>query len=167
MFNQLLIVILSLCTALHAAPKKKRGPQDTLMSKLEKDRRLTRFVEYLKQGEFQELLNGNVYLTIFAPVNSAFESLASDRQQPDKIQRLMKEHMLPRKYSKAQLMRAMERTKTKSGIATLIDASRLTFTESSGRITVHGPRNSVMILEGDIVTKNGVIHIVDGVLRVP
>jgi len=110
-------------------------------------------------GGLVSTLKGNGPFTVFAPVNAAFAALGTDKLEvllnpanQALLQKILTYHVVPGNVRAADLVNGA-RVTTVEGTQVTIDLSGAT------------PRvNGANIIATDIVTENGVIHLIDGVL---
>lgn len=110
------------------------------------DASLSRFVEAVRSAGLEPVLHGPDLLTILAPANDAFRAGESAADSVAK-------QILRGAYTEAEL-RSSPSIKTLNGTEARI-------TRDGGELRVGGVR----ILRSDIECTNGVIHVVDGVVR--
>ncbi len=110
-------------------------------------------------GDLVATLQGEGPFTVFAPVNAAFEALGTDQldvllaaENQALLQKILTYHVI------ADDIRAEELTD--GAMVTTVEGSELTF-DLSGDVPMV---NGASIIATDIVTENGVIHLIDGVL---
>jgi len=110
-------------------------------------------------GELVETLKGEGPFTVFAPVEAAFEALGTERLDvlldPANLallQKVLTYHVVPGDVRAADLSDGLS-------VAT-VEGSELAFGLSGATPRVNG----AAIVAADVVTENGVIHLVDGVL---
>jgi uncharacterized surface protein with fasciclin (FAS1) repeats len=145
-----------------AAPEA--GPQaeaDTLTIDhvLRTDDRFSSLVAALDSAGLDSTLRTDGPYTLFAPPNSAFDELppgtlpALLNERPDRLQEVLRQHIVPQRAAIAGQAGAWS-VPTLSG-----DSLRLTVTDTS--VTIRNAR----VVDFDIETANGLIHVVDRVLR--
>ncbi len=97
-------------------------------------------------------------LTLFAPTNDAFaafgDTLPSD---PGTLIPLLQAHAAPGRVLAADLSDGQMLT-TLSGVTLTVEVEGST-------VRLVGPNNTVTVVTADIRTSNGVVHLIDGVLR--
>ena len=128
-----------------------------VMQTLVSDPTLTTFVMAVKNLKMVGYLSGNGPFTVFAPTNEAFAALPEEvvtelfsKNQED-LEVLIKYHILAQEwYSKDMI--DDQRKKTLNGVSIRCDRSQ--------GLMINGGD----VLESDIITSNGIIHIVDAIL---
>ncbi|MDN7025986.1 fasciclin domain-containing protein [Methanoculleus sp. FWC-SCC1] len=112
---------------------------------------LTRFVDAVRAAGLQDLLSGEGPFTVFAPTNEAFGKV-SGRFRP-----AMQNHVVRARISTADIrQQGTMRIGTVGG-----DAIAVAWSPDAGQLTVEDAR----IIQADIAATNGVIHIVDYLIR--
>jgi len=114
------------------------------------------------QTDFLGALSGSDFLTVFAPVDDAFQSLLDDN--PDfndlsdipNLENVLLYHVVSGNFQSSQLSDGMN-------IPTLLDGQGYVFNANETSLATTSQQN-VTISTTDIQTTNGVIHIVDSVL---
>ena len=140
--------------------------QATMMNIVETaaaDGRFTTLVTALKAAQLDGNLSGPGPFTVFAPTDDAFkklpggtvESLLKD-PQGYYLKKMLLYHVVNRELKAADIMR-LGSINTVQGQSLLIDVS-------NGMIFVNGDAE---VITTDIVTSNGVIHVIDTVLNPP
>ncbi len=103
-------------------------------------------------------LTGDDPFTLFAPDDSAFASLDADEltsllADPDQLRDTLRNHVVTDRLLAADL--------PSEGTLTSVGGLELEFDMSGDRPTVNG----IEIVRTDLSTENGVVHVIDGVLR--
>jgi uncharacterized surface protein with fasciclin (FAS1) repeats len=119
---------------------------------------LTTLVTAIKAAELVETLKGEGPFTVFAPANTAFVKLSAgtlgdllDIESKEKLVATLTYHVLAGKLMAADITK-LNKAKTVQGNYLVID--------TSDGIKV----NNAAVIQTDIVTSNGVIHIIDAVV---
>jgi len=126
------------------------------------DPRFTALVSAITAADLGATLSGEGPFTVFAPVNEAFAAVETDVQallaNPDKapLRRVLGYHVVPGRLMAADLAGQTETPATVAG-------PTLPLTASGQSVLVGG----ATVIQADIVVGNGVIHVIDGVLRPP
>ena len=113
-------------------------------------------VEAVKAAELVETLKGEGPFTVFAPTDAAFaklpegtlEALLADKA---KLTAILTYHVVPGKVMAADVVK-LKSAKTVQGQAVKINAGQGVMVDSAN------------VVKTDIVTSNGVIHVIDSVL---
>ena len=110
-------------------------------------------------GDLVTTLKGAGPFTVFAPINAAFEALGTDQldvllapENQALLQKVLTYHVISGDVRAADLV--------DGGSATTVEGSEVMFDLSGPTPMVNGAN----IIATDIVTENGVIHLIDGVL---
>ncbi len=125
--------------------------------------RLSALVAALDAAGLLEALDGPGPLTLFAPVNPAFEGIPAaelDALLTDSA--ALNSVLLYHAVAGARLSRA---DLAEAGEETTIEGHRLTFAERGRRLTINGGHATVIC--ADVATANGTIHLIDAVLMPP
>ncbi len=117
-------------------------------------------VKAVKAAGLVDTLKGEGPFTVFAPTDSAFAKIPKEKLEAllrDKkaLAAVLTYHVVPGKVMAADVVR-LTSTKTAQGMP-------LRIASGPGGVTINGVR----VLKTDIVCKNGVIHVIDGVLLPP
>jgi uncharacterized surface protein with fasciclin (FAS1) repeats len=133
-------------------------PRDTIRQVATTTPELRTLVSLSETANLGATLDGPGPYTVFAPVNSAFAALTPEQMAPllapenrVLLTRLLAHHVVPGRILAAQLAEGQ--------LLTTLDGRALTVARD-GSTRIDGAR----ILTPDIVTANGVVHLVDGVL---
>lgn len=119
-------------------------------------------VSLIKEAGLVKTLSGKGPFTVFAPTNAAFkkvpaETLAALKADPAKLKAVLTYHVVPG-------------TVPASKVVTLNGKNVKTVEGSTVKITVRGKSvkvNDATVTRTDIRAKNGVIHVINGVLIPP
>ncbi len=120
----------------------------------------TTLVAAVKAAGLVETLKGKGPFTVFAPTNSAFDKLPAGTveslikpENKAKLTGILTYHVVPGAYKAADIKEGMT-LKTVQG-------EMLTFTMKDGKWWING---TSMVTIADVVSSNGVTHVIDGVL---
>jgi hypothetical protein len=115
---------------------------------------LTAFVQLLERADLEAALAGEEKVTVFAPVDGAFEDLPQDparwaaRVEESELRKFVRAHIVPgRQYGSSNLPETM---KTAEG--------NLSADYEQGRLVIGG---RATVLKGDLSAGNGTLHLVD------
>lgn len=122
----------------------------TVMQKLKSNSETSGFAKALEESEINEKLNGSGPFTLFAPSNSAFNSLSSVQKSNDN---LLLNHIFTGLATKRSLSVMSE--------VTCLSGENLKIESSGQDISI----NEIRIVETNIKADNGVIHIIGGVIN--
>lgn len=117
-------------------------------------------VTAVKAAELVDTLKGDGPFTVFAPTDDAFakvpkENLEALLKDKKALAGVLTYHVVSGKVLAADVVK-MDSAKTVQG-------KSLTIVTKDGKVTVNG----VNVVKTDILCKNGVIHVIDGVLLPP
>lgn len=119
-------------------------------------------VTAIKAADLVEVLQQDGPFTVFAPTNDAFDALPDGTldmllqpENKDKLKKVLTYHVVSGKVTAEQAMN-LEAADT-------VEGSNLTLMTSSGKVMV----NDATVVKADIMTSNGVIHVIDKVLLPP
>jgi uncharacterized surface protein with fasciclin (FAS1) repeats len=134
------------------------GSKDVMLTLASKPE-LSTFCDAVKKARLDDTLRGPGEYTVFAPTDTAFQSLTPkeredlmDPAQQEKLANIVKFHIVQGKNSEKELKK-MTSLKTLNG-------NMLTFAPEGGKLKV----GKAMVITKDIKCKNGTIHIIDAVL---
>lgn len=121
---------------------------------------VTTVVAAVKAADLVATLQGPGPFTVFAPSNDAFNKLPAGTvdtllkpENKAKLQNILKYHVVPGKYTSADL---------KSGMTLkTVQGENLTVTEKDGMWMVNG---TAMVETADVISSNGVTFVIDTVL---
>ncbi len=128
-------------------------------------------VKAVEAADLADALGSDSGFTVFAPTNSAFEKVPSDKLnsllQPSnqqQLQGLLKYHVVASKISAEKLIAAIEKNNGYFRIQT-IGGESLYATMQDGNVTlIDGNGEMITVTNPDIEASNGVIHAIDSVL---
>ncbi len=116
-------------------------------------------VAAVKAAGLVETLKGPGPFTVFAPTDEAFAKLPPGTldmllkpENKEKLQAILKYHVLAGKYPAAKLM--------KMSSATTVEGRSLTIQAAGGVVTVDGAK----VVKANIRASNGIIHAIDAVM---
>jgi uncharacterized surface protein with fasciclin (FAS1) repeats len=150
------LLVISFAGTLAAADKKdmRKDTVDTLVAG-----HFDTLVTAVKAAGLVDTLKGPGPFTLFAPTDDAFAKLPAgtldDLLKPEnkaKLQDILKYHVIAGKYMAADVTK-MESAPTVLGQTVVIESE-------GGTVIVNGAR----VLKTDIITSNGVIHVIDSVM---
>ncbi len=154
------VAMLSVLSACSDDDSTSPEPNNTVLEVASSDTRLTSLVTALETAELEASLEGTGPFTVFAPINTAFEALPNgvasallETENREALQDLLRYHVVPGRYTRAQLTDGLELT-TLSGQTLSVRVG------TDGLVTVDG----VAVVDSDVDASNGVIHTVGRVL---
>ena len=122
---------------------------------------LTTLFNAVKAAGLEETLSGEGNFTVFAPTNDAFDKVKTlplllQPMNKDLLSQILLRHVLPTRVLAGQIPRGMTTLKTVGGedVQVMKQGSTVTIKSSTGTATV---------ISADIMTSNGVVHLVDSV----
>lgn len=130
---------------------------------------LSTLVELVTAADLVETLQGAGPFTVFAPSNDSFAALPTETletlQDPankDQLAAILTYHVVPEELDAAaitELAEAGETIKTVQGeeLTPAVEDGAVTITDANG--------DSVTVASADVMTSNGVVHVIDGVLQ--
>ncbi|OKL39329.1 fasciclin domain-containing protein [Pontibacter flavimaris] len=134
-------------------------PGQEILENITANKELSVLTGALRQAGLVNTLNGTGPYTVFAPKNSAFEALPNDSLEDlmqsgnkQRLTDLLHNHVVAGKLTAADLTDGTT-LKTTSG-------RQLSVTKKGNDVMVNGAR----VAQADVMSSNGVIHIVEGVL---
>jgi len=126
------------------------GYGQNIIEKLKSSKQANHFGQALEDVNFSNKLSGSGPFTLFAPTNKAFDALSSGQKSNTD---LILNHILTGM--------ATERSLKVMTDVTCLSGRTISITEKNGQLTV----DSIQILSSNIKANNGVIHIIDGVIK--
>lgn len=125
---------------------------------------LSTFAEVLDETELEDTLEGGGPYTIFAPSDEAFAALPEATRQEladdanrDQLRQLLSYHVLPQQLTANQLQSGEVQTELEG------QSVNIQIDPNSNEVLVGNAR----VIQPDILTDNGVIHIVDQIILPP
>lgn len=120
----------------------------------------TTVVAAVKAAGLVDTLKSEGPFTVFAPTNAAFEKLPKGTvesllmpENKDKLTGILTYHVVPGRYTSKDITEGMT--------LTTVQGQDLTFTMKDGKWWING---SAMIEIADVISSNGVTHVIDSVL---
>ncbi|HAY14565.1 MAG TPA: fasciclin domain-containing protein [Fimbriimonadaceae bacterium] len=131
------------------------------------DSNFSTLVSLVKQAGLVDTLKSEGPFTVFAPTNDAFAKLPKatvDAVVSDKalLTNVLLYHVVPGKVTAHQVIDAAP-LKAKTALKVNNAAQTLDIKVVNGKVRI----NNVNVIKTDIMAKNGVIHVIDGVLVPP
>jgi uncharacterized surface protein with fasciclin (FAS1) repeats len=143
-----------------AAPAPGAGDGYSLNDLIDAQPELSTLRALLDQAGLGEALDGGGAFTLFAPTNDAFaavqDDLADIQGDTEALKALLQYHLLVDAQDIATL--------TQAGSVTSMQGEPITVTLENGTVFLNG---TVPVLVGDNMARNGLLHIVSGVLIPP
>ena len=124
---------------------------------------VTTLVAAVKAAGLVDTLKGEGPFTVFAPNNAAFAKLpvgtVESLLRPESkttLTSILTYHVVAGRYKSTDL--------TDGLVLTTVQGKTLKFTKVAGKLMING---SAMVETADVISKNGVTHVIDGVLLPP
>ena len=121
---------------------------------------VTTVVAAVKAAGLVDTLKSAGPFTVFAPDNSAFEKLPAGTvemllkpENKSKLVDILTYHVVSGRYKSSDL--------TDGLVLTTVEGKTLTFTRVNGKLMING---SAMVETADVISSNGVTHVIDTVL---
>lgn len=121
-------------------------------------------VAAVKAADLVDTLKGNGPFTVLAPTDEAFKKLPAGTvenllkpENKAKLAAILTYHVIPSKAMAADVVK-LNGKKVKT-----VEGSEVSITVKDGTVSV----NNAKVIKTDIVTKNGVIHVIDTVILPP
>jgi uncharacterized surface protein with fasciclin (FAS1) repeats len=132
----------------------------------------TTLVAAVKAAGLVDVLQTDGPFTVFAPTNAAFEKLPTgtvdNLLKPEnkmQLQNVLKYHVVSGNWSAAQLRKMIAENNGKATITTLQGGKIYASADEKGGIWLWDENDGKAAVSiADVLQKNGVIHVVDGVL---
>lgn len=118
---------------------------------------LKQFGKTVDNAGLFETLNGEGSFTVFAPRNAAFFDFDSSKLSQEALKEVILRHIVPGEIR-------FEAMKEGSTEYTSMGGSKITLVKKGNRATITTSSGTAKIKKFDIITKNGVVHIIDKVL---
>lgn len=151
-----MILTLSLFIKPAVATNQVAAPKTDIVDTAVAAGSFTTLVEALKAAELVDTLKGEGPFTVFAPTDEAFAKIPKDKlnallKDKKALTKVLTYHVVPGKVMAADVVK-LKSAKTVEGQSIAIDTSK--------GVKVDG----ATVIKTDIVTSNGVIHVIDTVL---
>ena len=118
---------------------------------------MKRFGKTVQKAGLWDTLNGEGSFTVFAPRNVAFFDFDDSQLSQEKLKEVIESHIVP---GEVRFEAMTEGTTEYTSMA----GSKITLVKQGNRANITTSAGTAKIKKFDILTKNGVIHIVDKVL---
>lgn len=131
----------------------------------------TTLVAAVKAAGLVDVLQSAGPFTVFAPTNAAFDKLPAGTvdsllkpENLEKLQTVLKFHVVAGKYSAEDLMNLVKKGKGKATLKT-VAGGELTVTQKGNTLLVSDRNGNIATVTiGNVFQSNGVIHVVDTVV---
>lgn len=116
-------------------------------------------VAAVKAASLVETLKGDGPFTVFAPTDEAFAKVDADTlssllkpENKEKLQKILTYHVVPGRVTAADVVKLKE--------AETVEGSKIDIQVKDGNVMI----DNATVVKTDIMTSNGVIHIIDSVI---
>lgn len=115
----------------------------------------------VKAAGLAETLSGEGDFTVFAPTNDAFDKVKTfplllQPMNKDQLSKILLRHVLPTSIMAGEIPRGTTKVKTVGG-------DDIQITKRGSKVTIKSSAGSATVIATDIMTSNGVVHLVDSV----
>ena len=143
------------------------APPPSTFKMLKKQDNLTTFVKLLEATGLDEILDGKGTFTVFAPTDQAFAELLSPEElefmlqieERSGVRTLLESHIAEVKLSSAFMDANAQTTTLQQAV---LSGKMVNINAADGGYFV----NNAQVIEADLRTKNGVIHLIDAMIVV-
>lgn len=125
----------------------------------------------IEAAELSDVLNSDSEFTVFAPTNDAFDKLPegtlgelTSAGNEEQLKGVLSYHVIASKIDAATLTKAIEDNNGYFRLQTLGGESLIASMKDGNVVLTDGNGEYATITETDVQTKNGLIHVIDGVL---
>ncbi|QEL15710.1 fasciclin domain-containing protein [Limnoglobus roseus] len=151
------LVLLAIVAALGLADDKKTDDK-TIAEVAMGSKDFSTLIDAVKAAELTDAFKGDGPITVFAPTNAAFEKLGKDKlaelhANKKKLAEVLLSHVVKGKVTAEDVKKLKGKDLDTMG-------SKFAVRTNADAITVGGAN----VTKTDIVCKNGIIHVIDGVL---
>lgn len=130
----------------------------------------TTFGNVLTTSKLDSVIKGPGPYTVFAPDNGAFTKLSPAKQDsllkdPVKLSAVVKKHVIVGKYTKTDIIKALQAGKGSTTLKT-VDGQSITLSVSPAKqlVLTDSEGNTSQVVSFDAMASNGVVHGVNAVL---
>jgi len=138
-------------------------PDKDIVANAMNAKNVTTVVAAVKAAGLVETLQGQGPFTVFAPTNSAFEKLPTGTvetllkpENKQKLSGILTYHVVAGRYTAKDLTDGM--------VLKTVNGAELNFTMKDGKVWIN---ESAMVETADVISSNGVTHVIDSVLMPP
>jgi uncharacterized surface protein with fasciclin (FAS1) repeats len=150
--------------AVPAQAQQSEASQPNIVQTAQQAEGFNTLVEALQAAGLVEALEGDGPFTVFAPTDSAFAALGStldvllEEGNRDQLRSVLQYHVVSGKAMASDVVGMNE--------ATTLQGSPVGIQVTDGTVTLQG-KNQATVVQTDIESSNGVIHVIDTVLMPP
>ena len=133
--------------------------ESTIVSAAAGDAQFSTLVKAVTTAGLVDTLSGPGPFTVFAPTDDAFAKLPAGTLEgltPAELKSILTYHVVQGEVMAADVTTGPVKTVNGEDITITVSGDKVTITDAKG--------NTVNVVKTDIVTDNGVIHVIDGVL---
>jgi uncharacterized surface protein with fasciclin (FAS1) repeats len=133
--------------------------ESTIVSAASGDAQFSTLVKAVATAGLVDTLSGPGPFTVFAPTDDAFAKLPAGTLEgltPAELKSILTYHVVAGEVMAADVTSGPVKTVNGEDITITVSGDKVTITDAKG--------NTVNVVKTDIVTDNGVIHVIDGVL---
>lgn len=154
-----------------AAPREEPEPVLSIAEVIAGNPELSTLTETIKEAGLDQALAGDEPVTLLAPTNTAFDKLGAEtlaglkaEESRDRLSAVLRYHVLPGRFSLADLRQRIEAGDGTAIIKTLqgetltatIELDQLRLTDANGKVAG--------IAVADVAAANGMVHAIDAVI---
>lgn len=171
-------IVLALATAAAFAAKnpmvggKEMFPNKDIIDNAVNSPDHTTLVAAVKAAGLVDTLKGAGPFTVFAPTNAAFDKLPAGTvdtllkpENKDTLVKILTYHVVPGKVTAADLKKMIKVGKGTASIKTVQGATLMAMMKGSNIVLKDEKGGTATVTIANVMQKNGVIHVIDGVLQ--
>ncbi|QRV91844.1 Fasciclin domain-containing protein [Ceratobasidium sp. AG-Ba] len=118
----------------------------------------TKFGGSLQKADLLETVDDSSRVTVFAPVDEAFNGIDTDNTSDDDLKKILKNHWVPGTVAYSAEWPFLSKVTAESGNELKLKSENGVKTVTCGSSTAH-------VLRSDVTSSNGVIHVIDAVMK--
>ncbi len=166
------MVLLALIVATTFALKaQKMSPKMDIVGNASESTDHTTLVAALKAADLVETLKGAGPFTVFAPTNAAFDKLPAGTvetllkpENKAKLAGILTYHVVAGKFTAKNVIALIKKGNGKAELKT-VQGGTLTASLSEGKVVLTDENGgTATVTSANIISSNGVIHVIDGVV---
>lgn len=136
---------------------EEAAPSQNIVEVASSDEQFSTLVTAVQEAGLVETLSGEGPFTVFAPTNAAFEKLPEGTledllSKPEELKKVLTYHVVSGEVKAADVVKLSE--------ATTVNGAKVDISVNGDVVKV----NNATVTKTDIMTSNGVIHVIDTVL---
>lgn len=147
-------------------------PSRTIVENIVASKEHTMLVTAIETAGLAEVLQGEGPFTVFAPVDKALDKLPKgavakllEPDSRDKLVAILAYHVVPGRFSAADLVAAAESSGGKARLETLQGEALVVSHDGRKLVVLDAKGGKAIVTIPDVNQKNGVIHVVDTLLQ--